>query len=248
VGDEPDWHEEPTPGPARRPRPADGLSTLARIGGPDRGPGLLVAAIAIFVVVAVIKPWPGGGAARPTAPPGTPPPTARPSADPLALIRTDCQDPPGWRIFTREPWAGGLLRSWRSLEPITAASGPLDSAIPLVPISPEVLALGYCAPWTQPETPPADVRVQVWAIVPGPPVGGPDARALVLRSASPSLHPPLGALYAPPVAAEAPADGPTPALWPAGAYVFELTAAGYERWWAVRVVEDAHPPASSPTR
>lgn len=230
---------------AERREPADGsaplaagsrppaTSTLVRIGGPDRGPGLIVVAIAVFVAIALIKPWPGPSAAGPTFGPATPPPTTQPTVDPLAAIRLDCQDPPSWRIFSRERWPGGVLRSWLSLEPLATATGPLDPAIRAIPISPEIVALGYCAPWTGPERPPDDVRFLAWAV--GVDESGgvarPVATPLDLRSASRTLVPPLGELLDPPVVAGRIRNG----LWPSGTYVFELVGTGFARWWAVRI-------------
>jgi hypothetical protein len=214
-------------------RPPTGPATLVRIGGPDRGPALIVIAIAVFVAVALIKPWPDAAGPRATFGPATAPPTAVPSVDPLAAIRLDCQDPPSWRIFTRERWPGGQLRSWRSLEPLAVASGPLDPALRAVPISPEIVALGYCAPWDGPERPPDDVRLHAWVldVDESDGVARPSAVALDLRSASSTLVPPLGALMAPPVVS----GHIRTDLWPSATYVFELDGAGFERWWAVRI-------------
>lgn len=233
MSDGPDWQESPAgPTDGTRTRPA--ASASARIGSADRGPGLVVVAVAIFLAIALIKPWPGGGDPRPVAHPGTPPPTEQPSVDPLAAIRIDCDQPPGWRIFSRELWAGGILRSWLSMEPLTSASGPLDPAIPAIPISPSIVALGYCAPWEGPDRPPAGVAVHVWGIFDerrgDPPVAAP----LDLRSFSATLVPPLGALYLPPMRDSVVSF----ALWASGVYVFALEAPGYERWWAVRIVPD----------
>ncbi|HEY7131477.1 MAG TPA: hypothetical protein VH440_04455 [Candidatus Limnocylindrales bacterium] len=225
----------PVDGPSRvvagsRPPAA---STLVRIGGPDRGPGLIVVAIAVFVVIALVKPWPVPSAGGPTFGPATPPPTTQPTVDPLAAIRLDCQDPPSWRIFSRERWPGGVLRSWLSLEPLATATGPLDPAIRAIPISPEIVALGYCAPWTGPERPPDDVRFLAWAVgvEESDGVARPVATSLELRSASTTLAPPLGALIGPPVVSGRIRNG----LWPPGTYVLALTGAGFERWWAVRI-------------
>ena len=74
--------------------------------GAGRRTTVLAVAIAVFVAVAIVKPWPSGTAPGFSLRPGTPPPTEAPSADPLAAIRLDCQDPPGWRIFSREFWSG----------------------------------------------------------------------------------------------------------------------------------------------
>ena len=170
--------------------------------------------------------------------------------DVLAAIREDCQDPPSWRLYSRERWPGGTLRSWRTLAPVAEATGPLDPVIPVLPITPDVLALGYCAPWEPPERPPDDAAVHVWMLVAGrPPADLLAPVVLAVRSASRTLRPPLGALIAPPAAGTGPgagagtspgvgATGAAPRdAWPAGTYVFAVQGTGFARWWAVRIPE-----------
>jgi hypothetical protein len=212
-----------------RERPPVATTTLVRMDGAGRRTTVLVVAIAVFVAVALVKPWPSGTAPGFSLRPGTPPPTESPSADPLAAIRLDCQDPPGWRIFSREIWSGGVLRSWRSLVPVAGPTTPLNAAIPIVPISPEITALGYCAPGPGPERPPDEVALRIWSVGSGA-TGAADVREVEPASASVTLRPPLGALYAAP-----PPGGSDPFLWPPGTFVFELAALGYERWWGVRI-------------
>ena len=229
--------------PSIRERPPVATAALVRMEGAGRRTTVLAVAIALFVAVAIVKPWPSGTAPGFSFRPGTPPPTEAPSADPLAALRLDCQDPPGWRIFSREVWPGGVLRSWRSMIPLAGPATPLNPAIPVIPISPDIAALGYCAPWAGPERPPDDVAVVIWSVRSGA-TGAADVRQVEPASASVTLRPPLGALYAAP-----PSSGLDPYLWPPGTFVFELAAPGYERWWAVRI-PDAEPdglgPASAP--
>src|SRR4029079_17326399 len=110
--------------PSIRERPPVATATLVRMGGAGRRTTVPAAAIAGFVRVAIVKPWPSGTAPVFSFRPGTPPPTEAPSADPLAALRLDCQDPPGWRIFSREVWPGGVLRSWRSMIPLAGPATP----------------------------------------------------------------------------------------------------------------------------
>jgi hypothetical protein len=244
---------------ARRQRPDP--APVVRIGGPDRTPFVLVAAAVLFVAVALIKPWPSGGGTPRPLPGNTPAPTVAPTVDPLAAIRLDCQDPPGWRVFSRERWARGVLRSWRTLDPAHVASGPLDPAIPDLSIWPGIVALGYCAIWSGPDRPPDDGVVHVWSVGPA----GGEATPIDLVSASVTLHPPLGALFAPPVrttpveatAPSVPARAPSPtaapgspappAVWPTGTFVFEVTAGTFERWWAITILDDPTAPQPSAT-
>ena len=238
--------------PEDRRRPP--TARLVRIGAPDRGPFVLAAAAVLFLAIAVVKPWPGSGGTQGPVPAATPVPTAQPTVDPLAAIRLDCQDPPGWRIFSRERWAHRELRSWRTLDPAHAAFGPLDPAIPDLPIGPGIVALGYCAIWSGPDQPPDDAVVHAWSVAP---TGG-RATPIVLDSASRTLHPPLGALFGPPAVATPP-DGSTPPgspaapgspapadLWPPGTFVFEVEAGTFQRWWAITIFDDPRPPQPTP--
>src|SRR5947208_3381781 len=71
----------------------------ARLGSAGRGPEILVGLIAVFVALALIKPWGlAGGGPRPT-PRATPAAVAAASTDPLAALRHHCQEPSGWRIY-----------------------------------------------------------------------------------------------------------------------------------------------------
>ena len=208
-------------------------SGLVRIGGHDRGPGLIFAAVAIFLAVALLKPWPAEtGRAPDAAPQPRPVPTERPSVDPLDAVRLDCQEPLGWRTYSRERWSEGTLRSWRSIEPVRLVATPLDPEIPAVPVGPNVEALGYCAPWRGPERPPDEVNVLAWRIDEDG-AGVSRATLLSLRRLGPTLRPPLGALYAPPVVGR----GGGGDVWPPGTYVFAVEGGDYVRWWRVLVGE-----------
>lgn len=214
---------------------------VVRLAGRDRMPGRLTALLVIFVVVAIIKPWPAGGGDRPVMNPDVPPaPTATPTEDPLNAIRADCQDPPGWRTYSREAWSRGELRSWRSLQPATTASSPLDAQLPVVPFVAAVLELGFCAPWSGPERPPDGATVHVWQVVPPGSTLGTRSGAveLSLRGASSTLRLPFGRMFLPP-------DGVRgERAWPPGRYVFEIAGSGYERWWAVAIEPGDHPTGS----
>lgn len=243
----------PPGGPHDQRRP--GVATLARTAGPERTPIVLVVVIAVFFGLATVKPWAGAAAPRPTFVPDTPSPIATPTVDPLAGIRADCQDPAGWRIFSRERWTGGTLRSWRSIEPVGAqllAIDPLDPAIPVIPIPAAVEALGYCAPWAGPERPPDSVRVRIWAISTRPHASGEPAVRTIAEveaaSASSTLGPPLGVLDAPAVRpGEVPGD-----LWLPGTYIWSVEGGGFRRAWAVAISDlgpvssSGVPPAGSP--
>ncbi len=169
-------------------------------------------------------------------------PTPIATPDPLEPLRRNCQDPDGWRIYSRETWATSTVRAWRSFEPATRASGPTDSGVPVVQIGGRVEALGYCSPWRGGEEPPPDATVAVWRLVVDP-SGREDPVAESLRISAwdpgwPSL---LGALFGPPAAGPGSrAAGPGfpvagHPVWAVGRYVFAVRGAGYERWWAVEI-------------
>jgi len=212
---------------------------------------VLTALILTFLAIAVIKPW-VGEALAPAPPPfptvaSTPVPLIGP--DPLADLREHCQEPLGWRVYSRETWLGRAVRTWRSVEPVSRVTGPGDPAIPAVPLGPTVEALGYCSPWTAAERPPADARVTAWRR--GDAARGGEGPVLVtLRAIAPDEPTPLGALFA---ATDAGRELPAGAAggWPAGRYVFAVRATDWQRWWVVEVAApDAAPtprPAGSST-
>jgi len=253
-----------------------GSPQLTRIADPGRGPGVALAAAAVFLVLAILKPWtaipgfeaggsPGTGAGGPNPEQGTGSGAApqRSSASPAADMASDlerhCPQPAGWRVFAHERWSGGTVRSWKSLTPARDASGPLDPTIPVVQVtSQQIPLLGYCAPWRGPDKPPDTAAVRVWRLVPNDRLDTPggDTRAqtaelLRLQHVFPGEATILGALYAPPSVAGAPPNRGPRAIesWPTGLYVFGLVdGERFQRWWAVDVVvTPPRTPTLSPT-
>jgi len=234
-------------GPERdAPDRPTGATTTTRLAGGGRGPAIIGALIAAFVAVALLKPWPGPGASRPTPRiPTVQAPVA--TVDPLAELRLHCQEPLGWRIFSQERWLAMTVRSWRSLQPAYGAKGPLDPAIPIVPIVARLDGLGYCSPWTQDQRPPDAATVDAWQIVAsvaetdGRNLGATVANGLSLHPLMPGWATVLGALYAPPGDGSASQTATAP-VWPVGRFVFAVRAPGYQRWWGV----DLQPPSDEP--
>ena len=225
-------------GPRRPPR----LTTpVVQLGSPGRSPFALASLIAVFLVVAIVKPWPAASEPpiQPVQP--RPTPTIGPTGDPLALVHRECQDPPGWRTYTKERWSGGTLHVWISVEPATGHHAQIEDDLPTVPYATEVLGLGFCAPFRTPQRPPDGAALHVWRV---DGVGGPTPRAelLTVRPAVAGLDLPYGALFGPPL------DDPRPApeRWAPGRYVFQVVGPGrgYERWWAVQIDPPLHPIAS----
>ena len=227
-----------------------------RIVARDRWPVAWAGLIGLFLVGALIKPWVGPALAPPSfGPAAAEPATLAPSVGPdlLAGLRVHCQEPIGWRVYSREMWIGRSVRTWRSVEPVAGSSGPADPAIPIVPLGPFVDALGYCSPWTGPERPPDDAQIMAWRWNDAA-RGGDGLALLPLETIAPRDPTVLGALFA---AARAPRSGaapgsdptatPGPAGWPAGRYVFVLRATDWERWWAVQVATpDRQVPSEPP--
>ena len=209
-----------------------------RISGRDRSPFLLTALIAAFLGVAMLKPWveqlPGSSASiappRPIATNSVPPASTGP--DPLISLREHCQEPLGWRVYSREAWNGRTVRTWRSLEPAAGASGPLDPTLPTVPLGPSVEALGYCSPWDGSERVPSGASVAAWRLDPA--ARGSPLTAVDLLAIAPEPPSPLGELYGALGDRHDP-SAPGAVGWEAGRYVFAIRSPGWERWWAVDI-------------
>jgi hypothetical protein len=238
MNDRPAGRGDPDHDAAHRPA---GVPVTTRLGGSGRGAGIVATLIAIFVGLALLKPWPGAGSPRPT-PQASVAPRAIATADPLAALRRHCEEPTGWRIYSRERWSTMTIRSWRSFEPAPGADGPLDPTIPVIPLGAQIVGLGYCSPWTGGERPPAEAQVGAWRLVPrGRAADEWLAATIPLQPLDPSWPSVLGALYGPPLGWIDPIVARDPA-WLAGRYVFAIRGPGYERWWGVNV----EPPFSAP--
>ena len=141
----------------------------------DRGLAMAGAVVALVIAIAFVKPWgevgkaptPGPRRVAATATAGpTPQPTEDESAEGLAA--PVCLGAGAWRIASIETWRDHDVRVWRAVEPVAAASGPLDPAIPTVPLlGLEVEALGWCAPAYGAEQPVGPARVDGWIVLNG---------------------------------------------------------------------------------
>lgn len=245
-------------------QPSPSLIQLGRAGRP---PGILAVAFVLFVAIAIVKPWPDTARAPTPVEPrrAVAAATPKPTADPLAELRSHCEQPLGWRVYSIERWADQTLRIWRSLQPAAAAADATDPRIPAIPLGPAVELAGYCSPWDGPERPPAGGRLLAWSIEAA--AGGGHPIPIALDVVAP--HPPsvLGALLGPPAAAISSSarpgagsgtpplpsaragSGPPPSpqrggpIWPSGHFVFELVAPGWQRWWAIDIPAPVAPPA-----
>ena len=152
-----DGHGPSDPPPERPPR--DGVFEPVALTDdhPRLARWVVIAALGLAVVI--VKPWdPGGGgvgaaddraSTGPVAPVSSAAERSTPSPPAQADTLTDafCLDRGQWLVVSVERRRDRTFRVWRALDPVPAATGPDDPAIPLVPVvSDGVLDLGWCAP------------------------------------------------------------------------------------------------------
>jgi hypothetical protein len=222
----------------------------------------LVAAVALGIVVlavAILKPW-GWGLAEPSAPIGVAPAvpvvaTSIPTEDRTAegLAAPICLGTGGWRVISLETWRTQDVRVWRAIEPIEGASGPLDPAIPSVPIvALQLVALGWCAPAFGPDMPIGPADVAAWT------VHGDVAMQIDLRQVRPiDGVTPIAALYVPlslcpePTICAPLLPSPEPRPWASERVVFRYRDVPVDRsvWFAADITILAPPtaPAAGPS-
>jgi len=236
---------DPTAPPDTQAPTPDVATVRVRTSSPDSRIATALTVMALLVVLAILKPWGAGDpvatagpfVAAPTSVLITPTPTEDRSAEGLAS--PICLGTGGWRIATLERWRTQDVRVWRAIEPITAATGPLDPSIPAVPIvADDVTALGWCAPAFGPGRPAGPTTVTAWS------VRGGLATELKLRQLWPAEGTtPIAALYGPmtvcPEASNCLPLLPTPAprRWTTELVVFrhEDGATGNVAWLAADV-------------
>jgi hypothetical protein len=123
--------------------------------GRERGPRIALIGLAIFVLVAIVKPWPaatggqrpgatgGIAAASPSTNPNatSPIPTSTPGPNAMACLAGDVE-----QIVTLERPAGGKVQSWIAAVD-EAAPDPLALRVaPISIFSTHVAGIGVCAP------------------------------------------------------------------------------------------------------
>lgn len=197
--------------------------------GRPREPSILVALIAAFLLIALLKPWSlgenGSDSGQPRAPSAIPSGTelaidgepslaATPSiVDPNAMAcLTDVTE----QVVILERWAGHEVRSWIAAADVTV-SRPLDQRLVPIPFfSTHVIGVGICAPRARTGSQqPAARLLDVQSIVQtatGPltvDLGVPDPITLQLGDPEPAL------LYGAPVATSPRASANLPRFYPA---------------------------------
>ena len=190
-------------------------------------------------------------ALQPARAPSTAAETPQPTEDTaVGLAGPVCLGADAWRVASLETWREQDVRVWRAVEPIADAIGPLDPAIPTVPVvAIAVEALGWCAPGYGPERPVGPVLVEGWIVIDGV------ASELELRQVVPAGGTtPLAALYQP-IARCALGESCTPQQtrrvpqrWVAGRVVFryEDRGAAAAVWFGADV--ELYAPAGRPPR
>jgi hypothetical protein len=212
---------------------------------------ILLVSLALFLVVAILKPW-APPPFRGIDPPGAAVPTVRPQAsmtpDPAVAevrrVAAFCLEPNGWRVYADERWSDRDVRSWKTVQPIAVASGPTDRRIPVVGVSSRLVrAIGWCAPVAGTARPPSGSATRVFAVTSLP--AGASAAQIVPPRLQPRDGPSsLGGVYGPPGGRplSTAAGG-----WPDGVFVFRIAGGpddAFVRWFAIQV-ENTRPLPSS---
>ncbi len=212
-----------------------------------REPSVLVAVVAIFLLIALVKPWSFGQGRSESNGSGAPvdtssgnglaagaqpsPSAAPPILDPNAMpCLTDAVE----QVLIIERWAGHEVRSWVASTDRTV-SGPLDDRLaPIVVFSSHVIGIGVCAPRAlagagQPAARLLDVR-SIVQTVDGPlavDLGTPDLITVQPSGPEPAL------LFGAPAVTPQPSVDPGPSDRPAGSTVPPRATAptrGSTRW------------------
>ena len=165
--------EDPEPG---RLAPEEIGFPVTPVRPPIADQGLSIAGVVVAFVIglALLKPWGAAGDTPTLGPPrfvATPYPAFTPSSiadTPEGLAGPVCLGAGAWRVASVETWRDQDVRVWRAIEPAVEASGPLDPAIPTVPlVGLEIRALGWCAPAYGPDRPVGPATVHGWIVLNG---------------------------------------------------------------------------------
>jgi hypothetical protein len=248
----PGWNQ-PEPDPDRGAPPA--ATVAVRTGSQPRILTVGSVLVALFLLIAIVKPWYALGLERPDAPDGLPPsaavsvpaagsaapgsaarsPEASGAPSPsLAPGQLDCGAPDGWRLVTLGWLAGRPSSMQAAVAAVPEVSGPADPGVgSLSAGEAPVAAVGACEPGPTPGL--ADDRashpsvrvVGAWR------VDGPSPAPVPLRDHGPA------AASAQVVQLYAPRTG----TWGAGRYVLELEAAQAGTVWVGFTIGLAPSPA-----
>ena len=198
---------------------------LVRLGRIDRQIRLGIAAVALLLLAAVVKPWPGHGAAGPTdsARPrefvaGVSANVPSPSASPTNIASALCASRDRWLIVADDVEQGRPVRTWLVAGVEYSVVPPVHSTIPVTTlVSSEVVRLGFCLPVSAGEPRNGGWSGTLWR-------QGADAANPTQWQAAARLDPAPGSLdaLAYPVNKSAIA-------WPPGLYFLEARFVGLDR-------------------
>jgi hypothetical protein len=217
----------------------------------DRGLTAGAVVAAVFVIVAVLKPWDLLGLAprpdqpaAPMAPDRSPPRIASGgSAGGDHSTSDQCYYTSGWRVYTLLPIGSRNVRSWSAVRPVRA-QGPDDVRIDMARIVADgVPVLGYCTPARGRERPPGSATTSAWQLTEDR--LHQELDLVPIQSANPTGRS-TQALYRPPWPA-GPGEAP---LWLPGRYAFRISdgpEGRYERWFGVEIVSPSVVAAGSPS-
>jgi hypothetical protein len=131
---------------------------LISLGPTGRQLPIGIAAVAVLLLLAVVKPWIGDtttesgiqaspalavAAVTAVVPTGAPSPAVTPGD----WDNTVCASPDGWLVVADEAKLGGSFRTWLIASVIYSLVPPIRTSIPLTPlVSHSVERLGFCVP------------------------------------------------------------------------------------------------------
>lgn len=141
-----------------------------------RAPSILAAAMAAFLLIALIKPWSFGATSRPEPSPTgsdalaagpTPSPAPTPTSSPKIFDPNEmaCLTDETDQVVLLERWSGNEVRSWVAAVDMIVGDPLDDRLVPITVFSTHVIGLGVCAPRTIGGGPPAAELLDVRAIV-----------------------------------------------------------------------------------
>jgi hypothetical protein len=185
------------PGPDQS---SDELQVIGR--GGSRALTIPAIVVVIGLVLAIFKPWgtvlpresdndSSSGVTASSAPSTSPSPEVAAVVAARELERM-CAAPSGWRLSTLQMWTGRTrpIRSWAVVQPVEA-DRPTDRRIPIIPVAADrIAAIGYCAPESGEDVPPADAKAELYEI-------DSIAHLVSARRIEPRIETPMGVLWAP---------------------------------------------------
>ncbi len=248
------------------PEPSRNVPVVS-LGGRGPWPTRILVAVAVFLAVAIVKPWQGpppapaavpSPAPRSTLPPATP--TATAAAAAAESFEASCFAGRDWTVTTLEGPARNEARTWYGMQP-ARATGPLDPAIPVTRVySLDVRTLGYCV--ARPSAAlPVIGATSAWQVTGTLATEVPLLRVAAESPADANRGSSFVPASPPPGAPATPAASPPPTIpvrtptaerppWPPGRFVFRVDYQGGlvgDDWFAVDIIPVPNMVSGTPT-